>query len=67
MIKKTRQVIFLDIDGVLQRDNHRERFNNDLFKLREELAAKYKNDDYLKWDRWDLGNNSPVPIPYKRY
>jgi hypothetical protein len=55
IMTKLRRVIFLDIDGVLQRDENRERFNNDLFKLREELAAKYKNDDYLKWDRYDLG------------
>ncbi|HLP46709.1 MAG TPA: HAD domain-containing protein [Candidatus Kapabacteria bacterium] len=52
---KLRTVIFLDIDGVLQPDRNRERFNNDLYKLREELAAQYKKDDYLKWDPWDLG------------
>jgi hypothetical protein len=55
IMTKSRTVIFLDIDGVLQRDDSRDRFKNDLLKLSEELAAKYKNDDYLKWDRYDLG------------
>lgn len=55
MPKKLRTVIFLDIDGVLQMDCNRGRFNNDLEKLQRELAAKYNDDSYLEWDRWDLG------------
>jgi hypothetical protein len=55
MMKKTRQVIFLDIDGVLQPGGRQDRFNHDLEQLRKDLAAKYNNDDYLEMDIYDLG------------
>jgi len=55
MKKKTRRVIFLDIDGVLQPHGQQDRFNHDLEQLRKDLAAKYNNDEYLNMDRYDLG------------
>ena len=54
-MKKLRNVIFLDIDGVLQPGHNQYRFKHDLDKLREKLALKYKNDEYLEMDRYDLG------------
>jgi hypothetical protein len=55
MIKKTRQVIFLDIDGVLQPYGRQDRFNHDLEQLKKDLAFKYNNDEYLEMDMYDLG------------
>jgi len=55
MKKKTRRVIFLDIDGVLQPHGKQDRFDHDLEQLRKDLAAKYNNDEYLRMDRYDLG------------
>jgi hypothetical protein len=55
MIKKTRQVIFLDIDGVLQPYGRQDRFNHDLEQLKKDLASKYNNDEYLEMDKYDLG------------
>lgn len=50
-----RAVIFLDIDGVIQPLGGQRRFRHDLEKLREDLAARYKNDEYLEMDKYDLG------------
>ncbi|MCP5048727.1 MAG: hypothetical protein GY940_16270 [bacterium] len=55
MMKKTRRVIFLDIDGVLQPHGKQDRFDHDLDQLRKDLAAKYDNDAYLEMDKYDLG------------
>lgn len=55
MNKKNRQIIFLDIDGVLQPHGKQDRFEHDLDQLRKDLAAKYHNDDYLQMDKYDLG------------
>lgn len=54
-LNKKRKVIFLDIDGVLQPLNAKNRFRNNLDKLREDLAKKYNKDNYLKYDMYDLG------------
>jgi hypothetical protein len=54
-MKKLRRVIFLDIDGVIQPWGKQDRFNHDLVRLREELAVKYNNDEYLEMDKYDLG------------
>ena len=54
-MKHLRRIIFLDIDGVIQPLSSNERFQHDLERLREELAAKYNNDEYLEMDRYDLG------------
>jgi hypothetical protein len=43
MVKKTRQVIFLDIDGVLQPFGRQDRFNHDLEQLQKDLAAVKKS------------------------
>ncbi len=55
MEKKSRRVIFLDIDGVLQPLGQQERFEHDLEELRRELAQKFNNDEYLEMDKYDLG------------
>jgi len=49
-----RTIIFLDIDGVLQPHHQQDRFNHDMEKLREELAERFNNPDYLEMDRYDL-------------
>ena len=54
-MKKVRQVIFLDIDGVLQPNGRQNRFNHDLEQLKKDLASKYNNDEYLEMDKYDLG------------
>jgi len=48
-------VLFLDIDGVLQAYNAVDRFNNDLIELQKELAVKYNDAKYLQMDKYDLG------------
>ncbi|MDQ1355415.1 MAG: hypothetical protein QG657_5725 [Acidobacteriota bacterium] len=55
MKKKNRQIIFLDIDGVLQPHGKQDRFDHDLDQLRKDLAVKYNNDEYLRMDKYDLG------------
>jgi hypothetical protein len=54
-MKKTRKIIFLDIDGVLQPHGKQDRFSYDLVQLTKDLAAKYNNDEYLEMDKYDLG------------
>lgn len=55
IIMKNRKVIFLDIDGVLQRFSSKERFNHDLEQLVLDMAEKYNNPHYLKMDKYDIG------------
>ena len=50
--QNNRRVIFFDIDGVLQPDNRRDRFNHDRKALQKELAEKYS----------DSGNVEILPI-----
>lgn len=47
-------IIFLDIDGVMQPDRYRTRFNKDRNALKKELAKKYNDDGYLEIDEYDL-------------
>lgn len=54
-MKKYRRVIFLDIDGVLQPDSNRDRFNHNLIQLRQEIAEKYNDENYMMLDEWDIG------------
>lgn len=48
-------IIFLDIDGVLQPYNNDYRFKYDLSKLQTYLSEKYSNSIYLNIDKFDLG------------
>lgn len=48
-------VLFLDIDGVLQPYSFQDRFNHDLDELQKELAVKYNDEAYLQMDKYDLG------------
>lgn len=52
---KTRNVIFLDIDGVLQPKNNQFRFKYDLDELSRRLAAQFGDNQYLEMDKYDLG------------
>jgi len=54
-MENSKNVIFLDIDGVLQPTGSQLRFRHDLEKLKEDLALKYDNDEYLTMDQYDLG------------
>ncbi len=53
--KKTRKVVFLDIDGVLQSPSQQNRFKYNLDQLREYLAKKFDDVSYLDMDKYDLG------------
>ncbi|MYB56916.1 MAG: hypothetical protein F4X51_11035 [Gemmatimonadetes bacterium] len=53
--KKTRRVVFLDIDGVLQPPSQQNRFKHDLDQLRGSLAKKFNDVSYLDMDKYDLG------------
>lgn len=50
-----KNVIFLDIDGVLQPGYCQRRFKNDLDALRLYLAEKYDVPEYEQYDKYDLG------------
>ena len=50
-----RTVIFLDIDGVLQRPSSQKRFKHDLDELRRRLADRFDDTSYLDFDKYDLG------------
>ena len=50
-----RTVIFLDIDGVLQRPSSQMRFKHDLEELRRRLADDLDDTSYLDFDKYDLG------------
>ena len=47
-------VIFLDIDGVLQPGNCQDRFNHDLPELRERLATEW-DEGYRGLNEYDIG------------
>lgn len=49
-----KKVIFLDIDGVLQPDSWRKRFEVDRESLRKDIAEKYQDEEYLRFDVYDL-------------
>ena len=51
----SKKVIFLDIDGVLQPPGKQDRFRHDLEALREDLAVRFDDPEYLEMDRYDLG------------
>lgn len=55
MISEKRNIIFLDIDGVLQPYNQRERFDHDLDKLVDYLCDKYNDPIYGEMDKYDVG------------
>lgn len=63
-------VIFLDIDGVLQPDISRMRFDVDRKALQTELAEKFQDDEYLKISDYDLAavyyDWSPDAVNYLR-
>lgn len=52
---KLNNIIFLDIDGVLQPYNNDNRFNHNLDKLQTYLSEKFKDEIYLNMDKFDLG------------
>ncbi len=54
-MNRKRNVIFLDIDGVLQPPGRQNRFQHDLEKLRERLAAQFDDAAYLEISEYDLG------------
>jgi hypothetical protein len=54
-MKDFQKVIFLDIDGVLQPVCSQKRFRYDLDQLRKDLANKFKDEEYLTLDKYDLG------------
>ncbi len=53
--RRTRTVVFLDIDGVLQPHGRQNRFDHDLQHLRERLAGSFDDARYLHMDKYDLG------------
>lgn len=50
-----RRIIFLDIDGVLQRGSSQNRFTQDLPELQRELSERYEDPAYLEMSEYDLG------------
>jgi hypothetical protein len=50
-----RKVVFLDIDGVLQRGIAQDRFNHDLDGLKCKLSKEYNDDTFLGMDKYDVG------------
>lgn len=50
-----KNVIFLDIDGVLQPGYLQRRFKHDLEALQLHLAEKYDRPEYKQYDKYDLG------------
>lgn len=49
-----RNIIFLDIDGVLQPIGKQDRFNHDMDKLKIQLAAQYQDEEFLNMDKYDV-------------
>ncbi|MBF0360973.1 MAG: hypothetical protein HQK49_08175 [Oligoflexia bacterium] len=47
------RIVFLDIDGVLQRESSQDRFKQDLDKLQSNLATKEQR--YAGLDKYDIG------------
>ena len=54
-LEKLNNIIFLDIDGVIQPYNNQYRFEHNLNDLPEFLAAKFNDDIYKTIDKYDLG------------
>ena len=54
-MENVEKIVFLDIDGVIQPLSSQKRFDYDLDKLREDLAKKYQDEEYLILDKYDLG------------
>lgn len=50
-----KNIIFLDIDGVIQPYDQRERFDHDLIRLIDYLCEKYNDPVYRKMDKYDVG------------
>lgn len=50
-----KNIIFLDIDGVLQPYDQRKRFDHDLDKLVDYLCDKYNDPIYGEMDKYDVG------------
>ncbi len=50
-----RNVVFLDIDGVLQPGVSQNRFDYDLIQTRADIAEKMKDNAYLELDKYDVG------------
>lgn len=50
-----KNIIFLDIDGVIQPHDQRERFDHDLDKLVDYLCDKYNDPIYREMDKYDVG------------
>lgn len=50
-----KNIIFLDIDGVLQPTYNKRRFDHDLEKMAQYLYEKYNDHIYLEIDKYDLG------------
>ena len=49
-----KNIIFLDIDGVIQPPYYERRFEHDMEALQYYLANKYSDDIYLTFDKYDL-------------
>ena len=49
-----KNIIFLDIDGVIQPPYYERRFDHDMEALQYYLANKYSDDIYLTFDKYDL-------------
>lgn len=52
---KIKNVVFLDIDGVLQPTYNKKRFDHDLEKTAQYIYEKYNDPIYLQIDHHDLG------------
>gem|GEM_PF-7095938 len=50
-----KNIIFLDIDGVIQAYDQRECFDHDLDKLVDYLCDKYNDPIYREMDKYDVG------------
>ncbi len=53
--ERSRVVIFLDIDGVLQPPMNQARFKHDLEVLRRTIAEDFSDGSYFDLDEYDLG------------
>ena len=51
---KKQNILFLDIDGVIQPYHNQERFNHDMDKTVEFLCKKYNTDIYKTMDKYDV-------------
>jgi hypothetical protein len=49
-----RNIIFLDIDGVLQPVGKQDRFKHDMDELKIQLASEYQDEGFLNMDKYDV-------------